>query len=151
MTPENRTGSDSRCCIESGAPYDWIHVEDHAHLQMVEVEDWLAGMNAFSRAHEEGEIEELFEAASEGKLEDTGDNHTKIKPVTHKPEIFELRHKAGVKRPFTYLRFYHSEPAARPKNLIALHRHIKSSEDAQTDGLAQAISIHELGESIRWA
>ncbi|MFB4349791.1 hypothetical protein [Microbacterium sp. CR_7] len=151
MTLANRTGSDSRCCIESGAPYTWIHAEDPTHVQMVEFEEWLAGLNDFSRAHEEGEIDELFEAASEGKLEDTGDNHTKIKPVTHKPEIFELRLKSGLKRPHTYLRFYHSEPVVRPKNLIALHRHIKSSDDAQTDGLAQAISIHLLGESINWA
>ncbi|MGS0561367.1 hypothetical protein [Microbacterium aurugineum] len=150
MTAANRTGSDSRCCTESGAPYVWIHAEDRGHPQMMEFEAWLSNLTDFSRAHEEGEIDELFEAASEGKLEDSGDNHTKIKPITHKPEIFELRLKSGAKRPYTYLRFYHSEPAVRPKNLIALHRHIKSSDDAQTEGLVQAISIHELGESINW-
>lgn len=151
MTAHHRTGSDSRCCIEGGAPYAWFHAEDRAHQQMIEFEAWLAGMTAFNRVHEEGEIEELFDAASEGRLEDTGDNYSPIKPVTHKPEIFELRRKSGAEHPRTYLRFYHSEPAVRPKDLIALHRHIKTSDDSQTDGLTQAILIHEMAESIGWA
>lgn len=146
----SRSGSNSRCCIESGAPYEWVHVEQRAHAQYVAYEAWLSQMTPLSREIEEGEIEELFEAAAAGQLEDSGDNFSPIKPVTHKPEIYELRRRSGATSPYTYLRFYHSEPDVRPKDLIALHRHIKANDDDQTDALAQAIQLHEMCEQLRW-
>lgn len=146
----NRSGSDSRCCQPEGAPYSWIHVEDRSHAHWLEYEAWLDNLTLTARVIEEGEIDELFEAAALGILEDTGDNFTPIKPVTHVPEIFELRRRSGATSPYTYLRFYHCEPSVRPNALIALHRQIKTSEDEQTVALAHAITQHQLGESIAW-
>lgn len=151
MTARDRTGSDSRCCTESGAPYNWIHIEETGHPQYIAIEAWLDAMTDTVRAIEEEEIEELFEAASAGKLEDSGDNFSPIKPVTHIPEIFELRRRSTATKPRVYLRFYHCEPPALPSSLIGLHRHIKTSDDDQTDALAQAIKQHSLGNSIGWA
>ena len=150
MSAPLRTGNDSRCCIESGAPYEWVRVEDQSHPQYAEYEAWLASMTPMSRAIEEGETDELFEAAAAGLLEDSGDNFSPIKPVTHKPEIYELRRRSEVSSLRTYIRFYHSEPDALPKCLVALHRHIKSDEDGQTDALAHSIQLHEMCERVSW-
>lgn len=150
MAERKRSGSDSRCCTPVNPAWVWINIEEPEHEQLVTFAEWLAAMTDTARAIEEGEIEELLDAASAGLLEDSGDSFTPIKPVTHVPEIFELRRRSGATKPRVYLRFYHCEPAALPNNLIALHRHIKDSDDSQTVGLAQAIQRYNMGEQISW-
>lgn len=131
-----RKGSDSRCCHPEGAPYEWQHEEQQSHPSVVALDDWLASLPPFSRSHEEGEIDDLFEAAASGLLWDSGDSTTPIKPVFEDPEVYELRRTALTKK----LRFYHAEPWRAPAKLVALHRHIK------VDGSTQQREIEDAAD-----
>lgn len=90
---------------------------------------WIDSLPVFSRNHELGEIDDLFEAAALGELEDTGDARTPIKPIRADPDVYELRRKALSKQ----LRFYHAEPAEMPEGLVALHKHIKDHGPQQDE------------------
>lgn len=146
MPSSRRRGRDSRCCNHVATPLEWRHFEDNSHQDIVELEEWLASLSPFARDHELGEIDELFEAAANGDLEDSGDQKTAIKPVTEVPEIFELRRTALTKK----LRFYHGEPDELPYVLVALHRHIKTGVGSQNSALAFSISRYRLGSDSLW-
>ncbi|MDP5226452.1 MULTISPECIES: hypothetical protein [Arthrobacter] len=113
---------------------------------MIALDDWLASLPEFARSHEEGEIEELFEAAAHGELEDSGDETSPIKPIRTDPDVYELRRKA-LSKP---LRFYHAEPEILPDGLLKLHRHIKSSGKDQQTQIDLAVDRYRTGESSRW-
>jgi hypothetical protein len=122
-----RRGSDSRCCQPVDPARAWIDYTDDAHEAVRELETWLGGLSQWARDHELGRVDDLMEAAAYGRLEDTGDETTPIKPVRHDPEIYELRHTALAKK----LRLYHGEPGELPDALVAVHRHIKSNDRHQ--------------------
>lgn len=108
---------------------------------------WLQSLAPFARNHEQGEIDDVFEAAAMGELEDTGDGPTPIKPIRYNPDVYELRHKALAKP----LRFYHAEPAELPDGLLALHRHIKVSDLQQQSEIEFAVARYIEGRPNRWA
>ena len=83
---------------------------------------------------EEGEIEELMDAAADGLLEEDSDDYIPLKPIHSDPDLYELR----LKTLRTY-RFYHGEPLAHPDLLLALHRHIKDDRSVQQDEIDFAI------------
>lgn len=141
-----RAGSDSRCCNRNGAPYVWHQHVDLTHESVVALTDWLGSLAPFARSIEEGEIDELFEAAAQGMLMDSADERTPIKPVQIDPEIYELRRTALSKR----LRFYHGEPDEHPRMLAALHRHIKSGSDTQQDEIEFAADRFDNGYATAW-
>jgi hypothetical protein len=101
----------------------WQYYIDQSHESVLALEAWLGSLPLFSRSHELGEIDDLFEAAALGELEDTGDARTPIKPIRSDPDVYELRRKALSK----HLRFYHAEPSEIPDGLLALHKHMKDS------------------------
>ena len=98
------------------------------------------------RAIEEGEQLDLFEAASHGQLEDSGDETTPIKPIVTDPEIFELRRTALSKK----LRFYHGEPNELPTQLVSVHRHIKDRNDTQQPEIEHAADRYNQGRPSMW-
>lgn len=82
----DRAGRDSRCCNPHAAPYQWLVAYDVENPAYRELEEWLSGLSPFAEQVERGEIDDLFEAASEGKLWDSGDAKTPIKPINRDPE-----------------------------------------------------------------
>lgn len=140
-----RRGSDSRTCSGSG-PFTWVDYVDPDHPSVQAFQTWLESLAPFARAHELGEIDELFEAAAAGLLYDTGDATSPIKPIREDPEIFELRRTALSKR----LRFYHGEPAELPTSLVALHRHIKQAEPGQQLEVEHAADRYDAGRHDLW-
>lgn len=77
----DRAGRDSRCCHPPAAPYQWLIAYDVENPAYRELEEWLSGLSPFAEQVERGEIDDLFEAASEGKLWDSGDalhQHIKV-------------------------------------------------------------------------
>lgn len=145
MCPK-RTGSDSRCCQTSGAPYSWRDYVDPSHRSVEELNGWLNTLAPFARAIEEGQIDDLFDAAASGELLDSADGRTPIKPIWSDPEIYELRYKS-LNKP---LRFYHGEPSSLPNELVALHRHIKSGGRSQQAEIEDAAARYESGRSSQW-
>ncbi|WP_260852762.1 hypothetical protein [Curtobacterium pusillum] len=114
---------------------------------MVALDRWLSTLAPFSRNHEEGEIDDLFEAAAAGSLWDSGDASTPIKPVFEDPEIYELRRTALNKK----LRFYHAEPERDSTKLVALHRHIKVDGPSQQVEIEGAADLYdEVRERAGW-
>lgn len=140
-----RSGSDSRCCQPTDYPLEWVDYTDSNHAGLLEIETWLNTLNAHARDHEIGRVEELMEAASLGRLEDSGDERTPIKPIRRNPEIFEIRHKA-LSKP---LRFYHGEPGELPDSLVQLHRHIKSGT-SQESHVLHAVQRYLAGRPSQW-
>lgn len=134
-----RTGNDSRCSRQAGAPYRWAHEHDPEHPSVVELNSWLATLAPFARIHEEGEIDGLLEDAQFGRLWDTEDPTTKIKPIVMDPEVYELRHQALSKK----LRFYHGEPAQAPDLLVGLHRHIKHDDSSQQQEIEHSVRRYQ--------
>lgn len=117
------------------------------HYAVTELDEWLAGLHRFARENELGRIDELFEAAAAGRIVDPGDDvTTKIKPVRHDPELWELRHKA-LSKP---LRFYHAEPPQLPSALVKLHRHIKTDDEDQQDQIEYASDRYRISDENDW-
>lgn len=146
MSSEHRKGSDSRCCNAGLGPYQWLDYVDQEHYALKEISNWLSQLTPWARAHELGEIDELLEKAERGELWDSGDETTKIKPIRLNPEIFELRHTSLSKK----LRFYHGEPSKLPHNLVAVHRHIKTSNKNQQVEIEYASERYCSGEKESW-
>lgn len=148
MPRDDRVGSDSRCCDRDNGPFEWRHYVDLDHPSVVKFEAWLASLAPFARVHEEGRIDELFDAAADGRLQDSADERTPIKPIVTDPEVWELRLTCLSKK----LRFYHAEPPSAPRDLIALHRHFKSttgpSQQAEIQG---AVSRYRQGRLDGWS
>lgn len=142
----NRSGTDSRCCDPSLKPLAWLDYVDAEHFSVIEFDDWIGSLTRVARAHEEGEIEDLFEAAGHGELQDSGDARTKIKPIRKDPEVYELRRKALAKN----LRFYHGEPKELPKGLVKLHRHIKVDASTQASEIEYAAQRYKDGRASLW-
>lgn len=148
MEPSRRrSGNDSRCCDPNLAPLNWIDCQDASHPSVVALSTWLATLVPFARIVEESEIEELFAAAANGELWDSGDETTPIKPIKEDPEVYELRRTALSKK----LRFYHGEPAELPAKLVALHRHIKVNNPSQQDEIEYAAKRYIAGRASGWA
>jgi len=125
-----------------------VEYVDETHPSVVGLAAWLDSLAPFARAHEEGEIDELLEAAAQGELEESGDERTPIKPIRVNPELFELRRKALVMN----LRFYHGEPQALPTSLVALHRHIKGrGGPTQQQEINQAALRYAAGRPTNWS
>lgn len=139
MGQPRRSGSDSRACQPQTPPLTWRDHVDIGHPSVVALDDWLNSLAPFAAEHERGEIDDLFDAARRGALEDSGDEHTPIKPIYEDPEVYELRRKALSKQ----LRFYHGEPDRYPRLLIALHRHIKTGADAQQVEILYAVGRYQ--------
>ncbi|ALD14428.1 hypothetical protein GW571_14755 (plasmid) [Clavibacter capsici] len=146
MVRNRREGSDSRCCQPSPAGYVWRDYRDNAHASVVAFEAWFSTLTPWARAHEEGVLEDLMEAAARGELKDSGDATTPIKPIALDPEIFELRHKALSKA----LRFYHGEPAHMSTILVHLHAHIKTTAAAQQAEIEFAADRFDAGRRSSW-
>lgn len=125
----------SRCSNEEAAPYQWVDYVDQGHPSVIELEEWFQSLSPFARSHEQGTIDNLMEQAQKGKLWESNDAKTPIKPITSDPELFELRHTA-LNQP---IRFYHAEPERYPNLLLALHRHIKKELPPQQDEVEFAI------------
>ncbi|MDT3343871.1 hypothetical protein [Microbacterium aquilitoris] len=128
------------------APLAWHDHVDEGHSGVQALDAWLKSLVPFSRNHEQGEIDDLFDAASNGELWDSGDETTMIKPIREDPEIFELRRTALSKK----LRFYHGEPAELPKALIKLHRHIKTTNSDQQAQIEHAAERYQDGRATQW-
>jgi hypothetical protein len=141
-----RSGSDSRCCRLNDPALEWIDYVDDGHEEIGVLEQWLTTLPPFARDHELGRIDDLMEAAAQGELSDSGDEVTPIKPVRRDPEIYELRHKALTKK----LRFYHGEPAELPEALVAVHRHIKTTDRHQQAQIVYAAGRYDGGRPVRW-
>lgn len=141
MTAFSRPASESRCCQPTGRPYRWHDFVDPSNDSVRELDEWLENLPPFAREHELGELEDLFEAAGRGELEDTGDEMTPIKPIRTDPDIYELRRTALSKK----LRFYHGEPLKYPDLLVKLHRHIKVDKIRQDVEIAFAASRYHAG------
>lgn len=125
-------------------PLTWVENEDPGHVHVVEFQAWLDSLPESLQDDVLGEVDDLFDAAARGDLWDSGDNFTRIKPVTDDPEVFELRWRVKVPRPrdgekYKYLRFYHGEPVRFPTKLVRLHRHIKTSDEQQEVAIQQAV------------
>jgi len=146
MGSQRRQGSDSRCCTPDDVPYVWRDYVDPSNAKVVELQAWMDGLVPFARAIEEGEQLDLFEAASHGQLEDSGDETTPIKPIVTDPEIFELRRTALSKK----LRFYHGEPDELPTQLVSVHRHIKDRNDTQQPEIEHAAARYNQGRPSMW-
>ncbi|WP_181137587.1 hypothetical protein [Rathayibacter sp. AY1D1] len=138
MPEDTREGSDSRCCQPDGAPYRWLDAQNPNDPAIAQLEAWLATLGAFARDHELGEIDDLFEAAALGKLWDSGDETTPLKPIRTDPDVYELRRKALSK----HLRFYHGEPPRYAQILVKLHRHIKVDDESQQVEIDKAVAIY---------
>ncbi|MEJ6554008.1 hypothetical protein PQI51_03095 [Microbacterium esteraromaticum] len=87
------------------------------------------------RAVVEGEMEDLFEAAADGLLEESADDYLPLKPIHSDPDMWELRLKA-----LKAYRFYHGEPSRYPSLLVKLHRHIKDGKTDQQAEIEAAIA-----------
>lgn len=132
---DDRRPSDSRCSQPREIPCTWLDYVDGSHPSVLKFEEHFAMMLATVRAIVKGEIEELFEAAAHGELEESADEYEPLKPIVSDPEIWELR----VDEPSDY-RFYHGEPPTHPQILLKLHRHVKNDADAQQEEIEYAIS-----------
>lgn len=144
---DNRKGSDSRCCRPADAPYFWHDFVDASHYAVAELDAWLHSLPPFARLNELGRIDELFEAASEGRIAAPCDDATaRIKPIRHDPELWELRYKA-LSKP---LRFYHAEPVRLPRHLVELHRHIKTTGDDQQEQIEYATDRYRISDENDW-
>ncbi|MDJ1113804.1 hypothetical protein [Microbacterium dauci] len=141
-----RSASDSRCCTPADPPLDWIEYTDGAHDEVQKIEQWFSNLTPWARSHELGRIDELMEAAAYGQLEATGDERTPILPIRADPEIYELRHQALTKK----LRFYHGEPQELPDALVAVHRHIKTTNSHQEDQVQHAADRYNGGRPTAW-
>lgn len=146
MSAAWRRGSDSRCCDPSAAPYAWLDYVDDNDEEVSDLRDWLGSLRPFARAVAEGEIDDLFDAAAKGGLEDSGDERTPIKPIREDPEIYELRHTTLSKK----LRFYHGEPSELPLQLVAVHRHIKTTSADQQAQIEAAADRYDSGRPTAW-
>jgi len=143
---KKRSGNDSRCCDPSLAPLSWRDYVDLFNPSVISLEKWLGTLASFPRNIEQGEIDDLMEAAEGGMLEDSGDHRTEIKPIRRNPDIFELRRTALSKR----LRFYHGEPKELPRHLVKLHRHIKIDEATQEVEILFAAERYVGGRDTLW-
>jgi len=141
-----RSGSDSRCCQPTEPPLVWHVYVDTNHPGVEELDEWLNSLQPFARNHELGRLDDVFEAAAKGLLEDSGDERTPIKPISKDPEIYELRHKALSKS----LRFYHGEPDELPTTLVAVHRHIKTTTEEQEEHIVHAAHRYVDGRDSNW-
>lgn len=146
MVRNRRNGSDSRCCNPAQVAYVWRDYRDGERPAAQDLDAWLATLPPFARVHEEGENEELLEAAARGELWDSGDETTVIKPIREDPEVFELRRTALTKK----LRFYHGEPCELPLMLVSLHRHIKTGNASQQAEIEFAADRYEDGRPSLW-
>ncbi|WP_082454645.1 MULTISPECIES: hypothetical protein [unclassified Frigoribacterium] len=146
MGKKRREGSDSRCCRPEDGPYVWRDYRDPTRQAAVDFETWLQGLAPFARAHQEGENEDLLEAAARGELKDSGDETTAIKPIVANPEIYELRRTALSKK----LRFYHGEPSELALMLVALHRHMKVDGTPQQPEIEFAAARYIQGRPSSW-
>lgn len=123
-----RTGRDSRCSKPESAPYQWFLYYEDSNQAIRDLNNWLGSLEPFARNLIVGEIEATFELAAKGGLWKAGNrSKSRIEPVRKDPEMYEIRQKAHTKP----LRFYHGEPASRPKLLVSLHKHIKTSSADQ--------------------
>ncbi|WP_426323055.1 hypothetical protein [Microbacterium sp. E-13] len=141
-----RSGNDSRCCVPANPPHQWVDFQDESRPAVLDYEAWFASLAPFARHHELGEVDDLLDAAANGKLWDSGDATTPIKPIRENPEIYELRRTALSKK----LRFYHGEPAVLPGSLVRLNRHIKSDEQGQQIEIEFAARRYVSGASTSW-
>ncbi|WP_354157474.1 hypothetical protein [Arthrobacter sp. UYCu512] len=141
---DRRKGSDSKCCSPVQSPRTWQYYVDDSHESVAALDAWLESLSGFSRDHQLGEIDDLFEAAALGELEDTGDARTPIKPIRSDPDVYELRRKALSKS----LRFYHAEPDELPDGLLALHKHLKSTD--QQSEINFAVDRYNDGREADW-
>ncbi|GAA3776229.1 hypothetical protein GCM10022240_29700 [Microbacterium kribbense] len=135
-------GRSSRCCEPVDPPRQWFDYVDLTHPSVRALDAWLSDLPPFARAIALGEIDELFEAAAAGKLEDSGDEKTPILPIVSDPAIYELRLKHLARQ----LRFYHGEPPHRPDLLVKLHRHIKTGKQSQQAEIEHAITRYHAGQ-----
>ncbi|MEH3088164.1 MAG: hypothetical protein PGN24_00755 [Microbacterium arborescens] len=129
-----RTPSDSRCSQPENAPYRWLDAVKADHPSVLRFDERFALMIGSLRAMIQGEIEDLFEAAARGELEESADDYAPLKPIVTDPEIWELRFGG----PGEY-RFYHGEPPRHPHVLVKLHRHVKDDAARQQDEILQAV------------
>jgi hypothetical protein len=113
---------------------------------MQELANWLGQLTVPMREHELGRLDNLLGRAERGELEDSGDDHTPIKPIREDPEIYELRHQALSKK----IRLYHGEPTELPMSLVALHRHIKVDGRDQQRQIEYAADRYEQGRESLW-
>lgn len=146
MVRKRRTGSDSRCCTPASVPYVWRDYRDQERQAAVDLDKWMHTLPVFERLHQEGENEDLLEAAARGELWDSGDETTKIKPIVTNPDIYELRRTALTRK----LRFYHGEPAELPLMLIELHRHMKVDDATQQAEIEHAADRYIAGRPLLW-
>lgn len=145
--PDHRRSGDSRCCRPNNPPLEWVEFSDPEHEGMVELAAWLNSLHPWARDNEIGRVEALMERAARGQLFESGNRALEtIKPIRTNPDIWELRHKALSKA----LRFYHGEPAAHPMALIALHRHIKVSDEQQQQHVEFASNRYISGAGSQW-
>lgn len=142
---KRQPGRTSRCCLPVEFARTWIYYLDATNSSVLSMEMWLNGLAPFSRAHELGEVDDLFEAAALGELEETGDGRTPIKPIRTNPDVYELRRKALSKQ----LRFYHAEPGQLPDALVALHKHIKQANTQQSE-IEIAVQRYKDGRAHLW-
>lgn len=140
--PHRRPSSDSRCSQPAGAPYRWYNYVDLAHPSVIKLDGFLGSLIPPVRAMEEGEIEDLFDAASAGLLEEDSDEYVPLRPIVSDPDMYELR----LKSLRTY-RFYHGEPERYPDLLLKLHRHIKDEDTNQQTEIDHAIDRYRRKES----
>lgn len=146
MGDGERSGKDSRCCQQRVKPLEWRDFQDASHDQYQEVETWLASMTEHQRDHRMGEIDDLFEAAALGELEESSDWKNPISAIRRNPEIFELRQKAGKRK----LRFYHGEPDEHSELLVKLHKQLKTDKESQDLAISQAVLRHIGGQRDSW-
>jgi len=131
---DGRTPSDSRCSQPAAFPYQWLDNVDTQHPSVLRYEAHFAMMLATQRAMLLGEVDELFEAAANGELEESADDYAPLKPIVSDPEIWELRLDS-----LAEYRYYHGEPPRWPNLLVKLHRHVKDDAAAQQEEIEQAI------------
>lgn len=146
MVKKRRRGSDSRCCQPEPGPYVWRDYKEPSRQAAVDLVTWMESLPVFARIHEEGENEDLLDAAARGELWDSGDETTKIKPIIENPEIFELRRTSLSKK----LRFYHGEPAELPLMLVSVHQHIKTTSASQQAEIEYAAECYVAGRPSYW-
>ncbi|WP_447943429.1 hypothetical protein [Microbacterium aurum] len=146
MGDQERSGKDSRCCQPRDSPLLWRDFQDANHEQYKAFEAWLTSMNDHQRQHRLGEIDDLFEAAALGELEESSDWKNPIDAIRRDPEIYELRQKAGKQ----HLRFYHGEPNDHTDLLVKLHKQIKTDKESQDLGISQAVLRYAGGQRSEW-
>lgn len=147
----------TRCTEPAGAPYNWVDYIDHGSADFVDLDAWLSSLTIVMRQQVEGDIDALLALAAEGGI--ASDDTAVIKPVALFPELWELRWSyrgrayGGVRE----VRQYHAEPPARPKYLVAVHRHLKDLsgtsreiKSAQEQAMAQGKLRHMAGDASDW-